>query len=88
MIRVKCCCIHFAIVYIGHKEVAVYQDDSCKPPQGEGLNKMATITLENTWPLDKTTRQQIKVVIVILQTLLRYGNDFIGSRQTTGDEIC
>ena len=39
----------------------MYQDDSCKPPQGEGLNKMATITLENTWPLDKTTRQQIKV---------------------------
>jgi len=51
----------FVAVYIGHKEVAVYQDDSCKPPQGEGLNKKATITLENTWPLDKTTREQIKV---------------------------
>ena len=53
----------YITVYIGHKEVAVYQDDSCKPPQGEGLNKRATITLENTWPLDKTTRQQIKVVM-------------------------
>ena len=58
--------MYFAIVYIGHKEVAVYQDDSCKPPQGEGLNKMATITLENTWPLDKTTRQQIKVVTIVV----------------------
>jgi len=50
-------------VYIGHKEVAVYQDDLCKPPQGEGLNKRAIITLENTWPLDKTKREPIKVSI-------------------------
>ena len=55
------CTQEFFIVYIGHKEVAVYQDDSCKPPQGEGLNKKATITLENTWPVDKTTREEIKV---------------------------
>ena len=57
-------CYTSTAVYIGHKEVAVYQDDSCKPPQGEGLNKQATITLENTWPLDKTTREPIKVVII------------------------
>jgi len=50
------------IVYIGHKEVAVYQDDSCKPPQGEGLNKRAIITLENTWPLDKTKKEPIMVM--------------------------
>jgi len=49
------------IVCIGHKEVAVYQDDSCKPPQGEGLNKRAIITLEKTWPLDKTKRGPITV---------------------------
>jgi len=53
-------CLIF-IVCIGHKEVAVYQDDSCKPPQGEGLNKRAIITLEKTWPLDKTKRGPITV---------------------------
>ena len=31
-----------------------------KPPQGEGLNKRAVISLSGYWPVCKTTRQPIK----------------------------
>jgi len=37
----------------------VYPDEREKPPQGEGLNRTAEITLERIYPTDKMTREPI-----------------------------
>ena len=47
-------------VSIGRKEIVVYLEDRGKPPEGEGLNKRAFVTLEGSWPFCKTTREPIK----------------------------
>ncbi|TRY63912.1 hypothetical protein TCAL_05590 [Tigriopus californicus] len=47
------------ILFIRYKEVIVYPDETKKPPQGEGLNKKAQITLDKVWPVDKTSRDNV-----------------------------
>ncbi len=49
----------FCLVLFRHKEVTVYPDDSKKPPEGEGLNRKAEITLDRVWPVDKSTGDYI-----------------------------
>lgn len=48
------------IVAISYGEVACYPDPATKPPQGQGLNKPAELTLYGVYRKDKETGALIK----------------------------
>lgn len=84
------------IVHFRRKEVVIYLDDDNKPPVGEGLNKKAQVTLDNVWPVDKTTHVPITSPSKIIATKfedklekasVRLGAKFIEYRPETGSWV-
>ncbi|KAL7422183.1 hypothetical protein Q5752_002829 [Cryptotrichosporon argae] len=47
------------IIQVQELELAVYPEDTNKPPRGKGLNVPAQISLENCFARDKATRQPV-----------------------------
>ncbi len=84
------------IVFIRHKEVIVYPDDSKKPPLGEGLNKKAQVTLDKVWPVDKTNKATIQSPTKLAQlgfeerlqnACIKLGARFVEYRCETGSWV-
>ncbi|KAI6184769.1 Peptidase S59 domain-containing protein [Aphelenchoides bicaudatus] len=48
------------LVRFQRKQVVVYPDETKKPPVGEGFNRKAIITLENIYPYNKETKEEIR----------------------------
>ena len=48
-----------------NKEVIVYPNEDQKPAVGEELNRCAQVTLGRVWPVEKETKQLIKVRAVL-----------------------
>jgi len=47
------------IVDFKSREIAIYPEESSKPPIGEGLNKAAVVTLQQCWRIDRTTGKPV-----------------------------
>ncbi|EYC42797.1 hypothetical protein Y032_0517g2808, partial [Ancylostoma ceylanicum] len=84
------------IVVFRHKEVTVYPDESKKPPLGEGLNRPAEITLERVWHVDRTTKEEIRDPLKLIdlgwrdrleKVTARMGATFKDYRPSTGSWV-
>lgn len=53
------------LVRFQRKQVVVYPDETKKPPIGEGFNRRAIITLENIFPYNKETKEEIRVSLIL-----------------------
>ena len=71
----------------------MYPDDNKKPPVGEGINVPAEIRLERVWPIDKATKDPIKVPAKIRalkyeeklkRSCQRLGAEFVSYDENTG----
>lgn len=49
------------LVRFQRKQVIVYPDETKKPPIGEGFNRTAIVCLENIYPINKETKEEIRV---------------------------
>ncbi|KAK6043943.1 nucleoporin autopeptidase [Cooperia oncophora] len=84
------------IVIFRHKEVTVYPDESKKPPLGEGLNRPAEVTLERVWHIDRTTKEEIRDPLKLIdlgwrdrleKVTARMGATFKDYRPSTGSWV-
>ncbi|XP_006825402.1 nuclear pore complex protein Nup98-Nup96-like [Saccoglossus kowalevskii] len=84
------------IVHIRRKEITLYPDENTKPVTGHGLNKKAEVTLDCTWPNDKTTRKPIKspnrlktlsYAEKLEKATMKLGAKFIDYRPETGSWV-
>ena len=48
------------IVEINEDGVRLYPDNENKPPENQGLNRKALVTLDNIWPSDPETKRAIQ----------------------------
>ncbi|VDM84283.1 unnamed protein product [Strongylus vulgaris] len=88
--------VFLQLVVFRHKEVTVYPDESKKPPLGEGLNRPAEVTLERVWHVDRTTKEEIRDPIKLIdlgwrdrleKVTARMGATFKDYRPTTGSWV-
>ncbi|XP_038055472.1 nuclear pore complex protein Nup98-Nup96-like isoform X2 [Patiria miniata] len=84
------------IVHFRRKEITVYPDDTHKPSVGEGLNKKAEVTLDRTWPTDKTSRKPITDVDRLIalnyeekleRATIKLGAKYVEYRPETGSWV-
>jgi nuclear pore complex protein Nup98-Nup96 len=55
------------LVRFQRKQVVVYPDETKKPPIGQGFNRPAVITLENIFPYNKETKEEIRVSFTLFK---------------------
>ncbi|VDL69526.1 unnamed protein product [Nippostrongylus brasiliensis] len=84
------------LVVFRHKEVTVYPDESKKPPLGQGLNRPAEVTLERVWYIDRTTKEEIRDPLKLIdigwrdrleKVTARMGATFKDYRPSTGSWV-
>lgn len=72
------------LVMIERKEVSVYPDDSDKPDEGEGLNKLAQVILTQVWPMNKSSGELIRaadqLVAMHFEEKLRRSTERLGAK--------
>ncbi|CAO2828861.1 unnamed protein product [Amaranthus hypochondriacus] len=74
------------IVKFNRHEVVVYEDESCKPPVGEGLNKPAVVTLVlKLGRLDFEGDRLCKIVDRLRATAEKQGAEFISYDPLSGE---
>jgi hypothetical protein len=72
-----------------HKSLAVYPDESQKPPVGEGFNRPAMITLEHVFPQKRGTKERITNphAIAKYEQKLRDRATFVSYNSHTGEWV-
>ncbi|KRT79838.1 hypothetical protein AMK59_6792, partial [Oryctes borbonicus] len=84
------------LVHFRYRELTIYPDDTKKPPQGQGLNRRAQVTLDRVYPKGKVDRKLITDVetltsINFADTLRdlcdKHGTKFLDYRPETGSWV-
>ncbi|KAF4533303.1 hypothetical protein B566_EDAN004424 [Ephemera danica] len=84
------------VVHIRHREVTVYPGDENKHPEGQGLNRKATVTLDRVYPTSKQNRdpitnpeaiREMDYEAVLRRKCAKMGAQFIEYRPDTGSFV-
>lgn len=84
------------LVHFRYRELTIYPDDSKKPPQGQGLNRRAQVTLDRVYPKGKGDRRlitnaQTLTAINFADTLKelcdKHGTKFLDYRPESGSWV-